>query len=75
MGIKETLALWIGLYFTVEGAISVAELIPFYSNIGPNADPIMVVQMLTEFISKLVTPSPITLFVMILAVIFGIKRD
>jgi len=31
--------------------------------------------MLTELIQKLVTPSPITLFVMILTVFLGIKID
>jgi len=75
MNIKDTLTLWIGLYFTVEGAITVSELVPLYSNIGPNADPITLVQILTELIQKLVTPSPITMFVMILAVFFGIKFD
>lgn len=75
MSVKETLTLWIGLYFAVEGAISVAEVVPLYTNIGPNADPVTLLQIFTELIKKLVVPSPITVFVLVLAVFLGIKID
>lgn len=73
MGLKEEIIGAIGLYFTVEGIISLLEVAPIYQHIGPNADPVVFTRVFVDIVVRMAVPSPFTLFIMFAAALLKMK--